>query len=81
MVRLKKHARTIPPITPAYNSLIIVGDLSLTTRGFYSKQRLVACYLIVVGMASRAGTKRKKQLSAARQKKRCYSRGTSYSKT
>ncbi len=70
MVGLKKHLQ------------IIVGYLaSLTTLGFYSEQRLVACYLIVVGMASRAGTKRKKQLSAGRQKKRCYSSRGTYSKT
>ncbi len=62
MVGLKKIPHTIPPTT----SKIIVGDL-VAFCGIKAEAR--GLYLIVVGMASRAGTKRKQQLSAASRRK------------
>ncbi len=63
---------------PAYN----LENYSWRSRGFYCVIKAEARgYLIVVGMASRTGTKKKQQLSAARQKKICYSSRGTYSKT
>ncbi len=64
---------------PAYN----LENYSWRSRGFYCviKAEARGLYLIVVGMANRTGTKKKQQLSAARQKKICYSSRGTYSKT